>query len=105
MKKLLYAATLSIVLVLGSGCEKNFDPKIYGTLTEQNYPVSEADFVSLMMSCYVPYINTWTYSLFASSGNQHPWYIPAGGVLKMFDTTSDVEAPWISGVWSNNYKM
>lgn len=105
MKKLLYAATLSIVLVLGSGCEKNFDPKIYGTLTEQNYPVSEADFVSLMMSCYVPYINTWTYSLFASSGNQHPWYIPAGGVLKMFDTTSDVEAPWISGVWANNYKM
>lgn len=96
---------MSIVLVLGSGCEKNFDPKIYGTLTDQNYPVSEADFVSLMMSCYVPYINTWTYSLFASSGNQHPWYIPAGGVLKMFDTTSDVEAPWVSGVWANNYKL
>lgn len=105
MKKSLYAAIMSIVLVLGSGCEKNFDPKIYGTLTDQNYPVSEADFVSLMMSCYVPYINTWTYSLFASSGNQHPWYIPAGGVLKMFDTTSDVEAPWVSGVWANNYKL
>ena len=96
---------MSIVLVLGSGCEKNFDPKIYGTLTDQNYPVSEADFVSLMMSCYVPYINTWTYSLFASSGNPHPWYLPAGGVLKMFDTTSDVEAPWVSGVWANNYKL
>ena len=57
-----------------------------------------------MMACYVPYVNTWTYSLYASSGNQHPWYIPAGGVLKMFDTPSDLEAPWVNGVWDINYR-
>ena len=91
-----------MMLVLSSGCEKNFDPKIYGVLTEQNFPVSEDDFEALMMSCYIPFVNTWTYSLFASSGNQHPWYIPAGGVLKMFDATSDVDAPWVTGLWDSN---
>lgn len=91
-------------LVLTASCEKNFDPKIYGVLTDQNFPVSENDFESLMMACYVPYVNTWTYSLYASKGNSHPWYIPAGGVLKMFDTPSDVEAPWVNGVWDINYR-
>ena len=95
---------LAAILILPS-CEKNFDPKIYGVLTSQNYPVSENDFVSIMMTCYIPYMNTWTYSLYASEGNQHPWYIPAGGVLKQFDTTSDVEAPWVDGVWDINYRQ
>lgn len=104
MKKILYMAAISTMLVVSSGCEKNFDPKIYGVLTEQNFPVSEDDFESLMMSCYIPFVNTWTYSLYASSGNQHPWYIPAGGVLKMFDATSDIEAPWVTGVWDKNYR-
>lgn len=101
MRKILYIVPLAAAMLLGSGCEKNFDPKIYGTLTSQNFPVSEADFESLMMSCYIPFVNTWTYSLYASSGNQHPWYIPAGGVLKMFDATSDLEAPWVNGAWNN----
>lgn len=93
-----------VTVILTASCEKNFDPKIYGVLTDQNFPVSENDFEALMMACYVPYVNTWTYSLYASSGNQHPWYIPAGGVLKMFDTPSDLEAPWVNGVWDINYR-
>ena len=104
MKKIFNIVILALTLIIGSGCEDNFDPKIYGVLTEQNFPVSEEDFVSLMMSCYIPYVNTWTYSLYASSGNMHPWYIPAGGVLKMFDSTSDMQAIWQSGVWSTNYR-
>ena len=104
MKKIFNIIFLALALIIGSGCEDNFDPKIYGVLTEQNFPVSEDDFVSLMMSCYIPYVNTWTYSLYASSGNMHPWYIPAGGVLKMFDSTSDMQAVWQSGVWSTNYR-
>ena len=104
MKKIFNIIILAFALIIGSGCEDNFDPKIYGVLTEQNFPVSEDDFVSLMMSCYIPYVNTWTYSLYASSGNMHPWYIPAGGVLKMFDSTSDMQAIWQSGVWSTNYR-
>lgn len=105
MKKTIYIAITATALFMGTGCNKDFDPKIYGVLTEQNFPVSENDFVSLMMSCYIPFTNTWTYSLYASNGNQHPWYIPAGGVLKQFDTTSDVEAPWVSGVWNINYRQ
>lgn len=95
---------VAVTVILTASCEKNFDPKIYGVLTDQNFPVSESDFEALMMACYVPYVNTWTYSLYASSGNQHPWYIPAGGVLKMFDTPSDLEAPWVNGVWDINYR-
>lgn len=106
MKKTIYTIMLSAAVLLSlTGCNKDFDPKIYGVLTEQNFPVSEDDFVSLMMSCYIPFTNTWTYSLYASSGNQHPWYIPAGGVIKQFDTTSDVEAPWVNGVWNINYRQ
>lgn len=105
MKKTIYIAITATALLMDTGCNKDFDPKIYGVLTEQNFPVSENDFVSLMMSCYIPFTNTWTYSLYASNGNQHPWYIPAGGVLKQFDTTSDVEAPWVSGVWNINYRQ
>ena len=96
---------VAALLLLCSGCNKNFDPKIYGVLSDQNFPVSENDYKSLMMSCYIPFTNTWTYSLYASSGNQHPWYIPAGGVLKQFDTPSDVEAPWVDGVWDINYRQ
>ncbi len=102
MKRIIYIITTLAVL---AACNKNFDPKIYGVLTEQNFPGSESDFESLVMSCYIPYTNTWTYSLYASEGNQHPWYIPAGGVLKQFDTTSDVEAPWINGVWNVNQRQ
>ncbi len=105
MKRILYIFSIAAVLLCGSGCEKNFDPKIYGVLTSQNFPVSENDFESLMMSCYVPFVNTWTYSLFSSSGNLHPWYIPAGGVLKLFDATSDLMAPWVNGVWGNSYRQ
>ncbi|MDE6872483.1 MAG: RagB/SusD family nutrient uptake outer membrane protein [Bacteroidales bacterium] len=104
MKKILYVFSLAAML-LCSSCEKNFDPRIYGVLTSQNFPVSENDFESLMMSCYVPFVNTWTYSLYSSSGNLHPWYIPAGGVLKFFDATSDLEAPWINGVWNNDQRQ
>lgn len=104
MKKNIYAV-FAVVLAICCSCTNNFDPKIYGVLSDQNFPVSEGDFESLMMSCYVPFVNTWTYSLYASSGNQHPWYIPAGGVLKQFDATSDVEAPWVNGVWSVSYRQ
>lgn len=104
MKKIL-CSLLSVVLIISAvSCEKNFDPKIYGVLTDVNFPVSESDFESMMMACYIPYVNTWTYSLYASAGNSHPWYIPAGGVLKMFDTPTDEEAPWVNGVWDINYR-
>ena len=63
MKKIL-CSLLSVVLIISTvSCEKNFDPKIYGVLTDVNFPVSESDFESMMMACYIPYVKTWTYSL------------------------------------------
>ena len=58
MKRITYIITTLAVL---AACNKNFDPKIYGVLTEQNFPGSESDLESLVMSCYIPYTNTWTY--------------------------------------------
>ena len=105
MKRIIYSLIIAASLAVCSSCEDNFDPKIYGVLTEENFPVSENDFVAQVMACYIPFVNTWTYSLYASDGNTHPWYIPAGGVLKMFDTTADTMAPWVSGVWDINMRM
>lgn len=104
MKRIVSMFTIVLTLTASGGCE-DFDPRIYGSLTEDNFPVSESDFESQVMTCYIPYVNTWTYSLYASIANQHPWYIPAGGVFKMFDAPSDVMAPWNSGVWGINYRL
>ena len=104
MKKKLILATI-IVMAAFTACEKNFDPKIYGVLTSHNYPVSENDYITMMMACYTPYINTWMYTLYSSSGNQHPWYIPAGGVIRQFDEPTDEMAPWMNGAWDTNYRQ
>ena len=37
-----------------------------------------------------------------TSGNQHGWYIPAGGVLKFFDYPTDEVAVWNNG-WGGGY--
>ena len=84
-------------------CEDNFDPKMYGTLNVSNYPVTEAEYESFMMTCYMPFTTTWTYWIGAgTSGNQHGWYIPAGGVLKFFDYPTDEVAVWNNG-WGGGY--
>ncbi len=100
MKKILY--TIAVVWTLSS-CEKDFDPKLYGTLNVSNYPTTEAEFESFMMTCYMPFTTTWTYYLGAgTSGNQHSWYIPAGGVMKLFDYPTDEMAVWNNG-WGGEY--
>lgn len=79
-------------------CEDNFDPKIFGTLNPTNYPTTEADYESFMMLCYSPFTTLGTYWLGAgSSANQFTWYIPPGGVMRLFDSTSDNTAPWEYG--------
>lgn len=84
-------------MLLGS-CENNFDPQIYGSLRPGNYPSTEAEYESYMMTCYTPFTSTWVYNI-GSGGNQHSFYIPEGGILRMFEATSDAMAPWTIGGW------
>lgn len=88
-------------LMLLAGCEKNFDPNIYGTLNSSNFPATEKDYESYAMLCYTPFTTTWVY--FIGSGyNQHSMYIPEGGAVRLFDATSDIMAPWTTG-WGGEW--
>lgn len=101
-KNKLFKVFVMIAFIMCS-CEDNFDPKMYGTLNVSNYPVTEAEYESFMMTCYMPFTTTWTYWIGAgTSGNQHGWYIPAGGVLKFFDYPTDEVAVWNNG-WGGGY--
>ena len=70
-KNKLFKVFVMIAFIMCS-CEDNFDPKMYGTLNVSNYPVTEAEYESFMMTCYMPFTTTWTYWIGAgTSGNQH----------------------------------
>ncbi len=101
MKKILYTGLLILSVAVLSGCEKNFDPHLYGTLNPENFPSTQDEYESYVMGCYVPFINTWTYNI-ASGYNQHGMYIPEGGVLRLFEATSDAMAPWTTG-WGSDW--
>ena len=44
MKKIIVCLIAASALFTLASCEKNFDPKIYGTLSTTNFPASESDF-------------------------------------------------------------
>ena len=87
-KKIFLPMLVSLQLLFGS-CENNFDPYIYGALLQGEYPSTEQEYVSYMMICYLPYTTVWTYDM-GSGGLQHGIHIPSGGVVRMFDSTSDI---------------
>lgn len=98
MKLKIYISMFIAVALLFTSCEDNFDPKIYGSLSTTNFPQSEDDCEGLMMSCYIPFHIFWAYNL--SGTSQRNWYVPTGGVVKIFDATSDLMSPWTIKVWS-----
>ena len=91
MKKRIYIPILASVALLLGGCENNFDAKIYGSLQEGEFPNTAEDYVSYMMTCYVPFAGNFAYS-FNETG-QYSFYIGAGGDVRFFDSTSDIMAP------------
>lgn len=101
MKKNKIFQILIGVTLLFSSCENDFDPHIYGALIPENYPSTEAEYESYTMTCYTPFTTTWVYNI-GSGGNQHGFYIPEGGVLRMFEATSDAMAPWKTG-WGGQW--
>ncbi|MGE4540812.1 MAG: RagB/SusD family nutrient uptake outer membrane protein [Bacteroidales bacterium] len=98
MKLNICISVLVVAMMLFSSCEDNFDPKIYGSLSTTNFPQSESDCEGLLMSCYIPFHIYWSYNL--SGTSQRNWYVATGGVVKIFDATSDLMAPWTIKVWA-----
>ena len=97
MKKIrlirLFIATSLLVL---SSCEDNFDPKIFGTLNPDNFPSTETEYKDYALACYIPFTTTWTYYI-GTELRQHGFYIPEGGILRMFESPSDNVAVWGTG--------
>lgn len=97
MKKIKILLLFFLVTLLISSCEKNFDPQIYGQLFTTNFPKTDADYEAYMMTCYVPFTVNWGYQL--TAGWQHNFYVSEGGFMRLFDSTSDLCAPWVIGGW------
>lgn len=97
MKKYIFAALAFAGLLLTTSCENDFDAKIYGTLSTTNFPASADDYENLLMDCYVPFCVNWSYNY--GNSNQHNFYVPEGGLMRLFDAPTDEMATWIIGSW------
>lgn len=84
-----YGLVAMAAMMTLTGCENDFDANIYGQLYPGNFPSTKNEYVSYMMTCYVPFTTTWTYAMDAN-GVQHGWYIQSGGIMRMFDAPSDI---------------
>lgn len=102
MKKTIIFSLLASVVML-AGCEKNFDAKIYGVLYPDNYPSNQDEYETYTMLCYVPFGSTWMYYL-GEGLNTHPVYTYEGGVIRVFDATTDEMAPWAAKGWGSEWK-
>jgi hypothetical protein len=100
MRKIIFSSIIGLTLIL-SGCESNFDPQIYGSLFSNNFPKTEADCESYLMSCYLPFMNAWNYNY--GGANQQGFYLPTGGIIRMFDSPSDVGNPCTIGSWGGTW--
>jgi hypothetical protein len=99
MKKFIFSSIIIFSLIL-QGCEDNFDPKIYGSLSSTNFPQTESDYESYLMIGYLPLSGIWGYSF--SDWNM-PFYSVEGGVIKFFDATSDYNNPALIHNWGSSY--
>lgn len=101
MKKNILNTLLIGGVMLLSGCENNFDAKIYGSLSMTNFPKSESDCVAYLMDCYEPFQSTWGYSLGGTWYNN--FYSADNGIIRFFDSTTDECAPWTtSDTWGGD---
>jgi len=84
-------------------CEKNFDAKIFGVLYPDNYPSTQDEYETYASLCYVPFGSTWMYYL-GEGLNTHPVYTYEGGVIRVFDATTDEMMPWAAKGWGSEWK-
>lgn len=102
MKNFKILIVLSAVTLFLVSCEKNFDPKMYGSLFTTNFPKTESDYEAYMMTCYVPFTVNWAYNL--TGVNQHNFYVSEGGHMRLFDATADYADPWVIGSWGGSWR-
>jgi hypothetical protein len=103
MKGYKFIIFLVSVILMFSSCKDNFDPQLYGTLNVTNYPKTESEYESFMMTCYMPFTIIWTYALNAgTTANEFTWYIASGGINRLFDSTTDEMAIWNNG-WGGGW--
>ena len=84
-------------------CQKNFDAKIYGVLYPENFPSTQEEYEAYASVCYVPFGSTWMYYL-GEGLNTHPVYTYEGGVIRVFDATTDEMMPWAAKGWGSEWK-
>lgn len=102
MKKIILIAIILSALLFSS-CEDNFEPKIYGRLFTTNFPQTESDFEAYMMACYVPFSVNWVYNF--TGVNQHNFYVAEGGIVRLFDVTTDISNAWEIGTWGGAWTL
>ncbi len=87
MKKI-FLLTLSAIVLFLSGCKKNFEPQLLGSLSPANFPQTEADFESYTMEVYKPFQAKWQYT----NGTQAEYAIHGYefSIVQMFDAPTDI---------------
>ena len=101
MKKIIISSIIGLTLII-SGCEKNFDPNIYGSLFPSNFPKTEADVESWIMTCYIPFMSPWNYNFGGSS--QGPFLMPHTGYIRQWDSTTDETNIQTTGGWGGEWE-
>lgn len=92
MKNLKYYLTIGAAIFLISSCENDFDPMVYGSFLKEGYFETEDDYVNIAMACYIPFGTHPSYD-FKAAGGRYAWFAAAGGVMRLFEGTSDLMAP------------
>ena len=103
MKNRILAAIIIASSLFAVSCEDDFEPKIYGSLFTTNFPKTESDFEAYMMACYIPFSVNWAYNF--TGVNQHNFYVAEGGIVRLFDVTSDISNAWEIGTWGGSWTL
>lgn len=103
MKKDLFISIFVLCLAILTGCEDDFDAKIYGSLSTTNFPSTEAEYEEYMMTAYVPFITSQVYQ-WDGCALQVGFWVPMTGMLRMMDSTTDECAPWTINTWGLSWQ-
>lgn len=84
--KNLFTTSIIAVVLLFSGCSKNFDPVLNGVLSPVDFPKTESDFELYTLQAYKPFGSKWGYNDVAY---QNMFFSAEYGHLMIFDLPSD----------------